>query len=302
MRHAWLISGITACAAALTAAANAATPVVIGADGILCNLTKTLAAEQAEVGCIVGPGKDPHNLRLRPSERKQLANADLVLINGYSLTPALDRVTTKQPVVRVGEIAIPNHPGNDPHLWHDPQQVIAMSGVVSNKLKAINAIGSANAISNRQQQAVSVLKDLDGWIKAQIATVPPQQRVLVTSHRSFAPMARRYGIKELPLLDKYATGGTLRPSSLSQISSAIKASGTKAIFADKLPASKTMRRISRSSGIPIASKPLYSEGTAPGRSLVQTATDNVCNFVVSQGGQCNTQQADQLAERWKAIS
>ena len=302
MRHAWITSGITACAAALATAASAATPVVIGADGILCNLTKTLAADQAKVGCIVGPGKDPHNLRLRPSERKQLANADLVLINGYSLTPALDKVTTKQPVVRVGEIAIPNHPGNDPHLWHDPQQVIAMSGVVSNQLKGVNAIGSADAISNRQQQAVSVLKDLDGWIKAQIATVPPQQRVLVTSHRSFAPMARRYGIKELPLLDKYATGGTLRPSSLSQISSAIKASGTKAIFADNLPASKTMRRISRSSGVPIASKPLYSEGTAPGRSLVQTATDNVCNFVVSQGGQCNTQQADQLAERWKAIS
>ena len=302
MRHAWLTSGITACAAVLATAASAATPVVIGADGILCNLTKTLAADQAKVNCIVGPGKDPHNLRLRPSERKQLANADLVLINGYSLTPALDKVTTKQPVVRVGEIAIPNHPGNDPHLWHDPQHVIAMSGVVSNQLKGVNAIGSADAISNRQQQAVSVLKDLDRWIKAQIATVPPQQRVLVTSHRSFAPMARRYGIKELPVLDKYATGGTLRPSSLSQISSAIKASGTKAIFADKLPASKTMRRISRSSGVPIASKPLYSEGTAPGRSLVQTATDNVCNFVVSQGGQCNTQQADQLQARWAAIS
>ena len=101
MRHAWLTSGITACAAALATAASAATPVVIGADGILCNLTKTLAADQAKVGCIVGPGKDPHNLRLRPSERKQLANADLVLINGYSLTPALDKVTTKQPVVRV---------------------------------------------------------------------------------------------------------------------------------------------------------------------------------------------------------
>ena len=247
---------------------SAATPVVIGADGILCNLTKTLAADQAEVKCIVGPGKDPHNLRLRPSERQQLANANLVLINGYSLTPALDTVKTQAPVVRVGEIAIPNHPGNDPHLWHDPQHVIAMSGVVSNQLKGVNAIGSADAISNRQQQAVSVLKDLDGWIKAQIATVPPQQRVLVTSHRSFAPMARRYGIKELPVLDKYATGGTLRPSSLSQISSAIKASGTKAIFADKLPASKTMRRISRSSGVPIASQASlqrrHSARTQPG--------------------------------------
>ena len=82
MRFAWLISGITASSAALATAVSAATPVVIGADGILCNLTKTLAADQAEVKCIVGPGKDPHNLRLRPSERQQLANANLVLING----------------------------------------------------------------------------------------------------------------------------------------------------------------------------------------------------------------------------
>ena len=211
MRFAWLISGITASSAALATAVSAATPVVIGADGILCNLTKTLAADQAEVKCIVGPGKDPHNLRLRPSERQQLANANLVLINGYSLTPALDTVKTQAPVVRVGEIAIPNHPGNDPHLWHDPQQVIAMSGVVSKKLQSVTASGNSEAISNRQRQAASVLRDLDRWIKTQIATVPPGQRVLVTSHRSFAPMARRYGIKELPLLDKYATGGTLRP-------------------------------------------------------------------------------------------
>ena len=302
MRRSWLIAGLTAATSALSSAANAETPVVIGADGILCNLTKTLAADQAKVKCIVGPGKDPHNLRLRPSERQQLANANLVLINGYSLTPALDKITTQAPVVRVGEIAIPNHPGNDPHLWHDPQQVIAMGGVVSNKLQGVTASGNAGAISNRQRQATAVLKDLDRWIQAQIQTVPAGQRVLVTSHRSFAPMARRYGIKELPLLDKYATGGTLRPSSLSKISAAIKASGTKAIFADNLPPTKTMRRISRSSGVPIAPQPLYSEGTAPGRSLVQTATDNVCNFVNAQGGTCNEQQAEKLEARWAAIT
>ena len=302
MRFAWLISGITASSAALATAASAATPVVIGADGILCNLTKTLAADQAQVKCIVGPGKDPHNLRLRPSERKQLADADLVFINGYSLTPALDEITTKATVVRVGEIAIPNHPGNDPHVWHDPTQVVAMGDVVSTRLQSITPSNGATAVGQRQRQAAAVLKDLDSWIQTQIKTIPAEHRVLVTSHRGFAPLARRYGIKELPVLDLYATGGTMRPSSLSKISSAIKASGTKAIFADNLPASKTMRRISRSSGIPIASKPLYGEGTAPGRNVVQTATDNICTFVVSQGGQCDTKKADQLAKRWESIS
>ena len=86
-----------------------------------------------------------------------------------------------------------------------------MSGVVSNQLKGVNAIGNSDAISNRQQQAVSVLKDLDRWIKTQIATVPPRAAGFSDKPQELCPMARRYGIKELPVLDKYATGGTLRP-------------------------------------------------------------------------------------------
>lgn len=286
----------------MASSAAVAAPLVIGADGILCDLTETLAAAQADVRCLVKPGSDPHNLKLRPSQRQQLSDADLVLINGYSLTPALDDISTKATVIRVGEIAVPNHPGNDPHLWHDPQQVIAMGEVVSSKLQGATQGSASSAISTRQKQASAVLKDLDTWIKAQIQTVPKGQRVLVTSHKSFAPLARRYGIEELPLLDAFTTGGTLRPSSLRSITAAIKASGTKAIFADSLPPSKTMRRISRSAGVPIAPEPLYSEGSAPGRSLVQTATDNVCNFVDAQGGRCDTTSAERLQARWAAIS
>jgi zinc/manganese transport system substrate-binding protein len=302
MRLVRLAALVPVVAATLAPTTGVAAPLVIGADGVLCNLTETIAADQVDVECIVKPGSDPHSLRLRPSERQQLAEADLVLINGYSLTPALDDINTKATVIRVGEIAVPNHPGNDPHLWHDPQQVIAMGGVVSSKLQSVTEGSASSAISKRQKKVSAVLKDLDGWIKAQIQTVPAAQRVLVTSHKSFAPMARRYGIKELPLLDEFTTGGTLRPSSLRSITAAIKASGTKTIFADSLPPSKTMRRISRNAGVPIASKTLHSEGTAPGRSLVQTATDNVCNFVDAQGGRCDTKAAEQLQARWAAIS
>ena len=49
MRRPWLITGLAGATVALASAANAATPVVIGADGILCNLTKTLAADVTDV-------------------------------------------------------------------------------------------------------------------------------------------------------------------------------------------------------------------------------------------------------------
>ena len=65
--------------------------------------------------------------------------------------------------------------------------------------------------------------------------------------------------------------------------------------------SKTLRRVSRSTGVPVNPTPLVADGLAPGRSTVQTATANVCTFVSGQGGRCDRAAADQLAQRWAAI-
>ena len=72
--------------AALLLAVSPAPPLVIGADGVLCDLTRTLAREQARVECLIPAGADPHTLALRPSDRRKLAQAKLVLINGYNLS------------------------------------------------------------------------------------------------------------------------------------------------------------------------------------------------------------------------
>ena len=288
-------------ASVLLAAANTASPTVVAVDGILCDLTRTLAGPQANVICLTKPGSDPHTLALRPADRGNLAKAQLVLLNGYNLTPALNKIKTPGAVVRVGNKAVPKNPLKDPHIWHDPANVKAMANSVAWSLKPIfDAKGDA-AIDQRRAKVDGVLASLGGWIGQQIATVPEKQRVLVTGHRAFSFLAKRYGVRELPVLDDFTTGGTLRPSSLSAISKSIKASGSKAIFAESIPPSKTMRRISRSSGVPIAKQALFADGQAPGKSLVQTATNNVCIFVVAQGGKCDRNAASQLQRRWSAI-
>ena len=274
---------------------------MVAADGVLCDLTRTLVGSQAKVICLIKPGSDPHTLALRPADRGNLAKAQLVLINGYNLTPALNKVRTPGKVVKVGNSAVPNNPAKDPHIWHDPANVKAMANTVASSLKPLFDSNGDAAIDQRRAKADQVLQSLGGWIGQQIATVPKNQRVLVTGHRAFSFLAKRFGVRELPVLDDYTTGGTLRPSSLSAISKSIKASGSKAIFPESLPPSKTMRRISRSSGVPIAKQALFADGQAPGQSLVQTATRNVCIFVVAQGGKCDQKSASQLQQRWAAI-
>ena len=288
-------------ASVLLAAANTASPTVVAADGILCDLTRTLVGPQAKVICLIKPGSDPHTLALRPADRRNLAKAQLVLLNGYNLTPALNKVKTPGTVVNVGNQAVPNNPAKDPHIWHDPANVIAMANSVASNLKPLFDANGDAQIDQRRAKADRVLASLGGWIGQQVSTVPEKQRVMVTGHRTFDFFAKRYGVRELPVLDDYTTGGTLRPSSLSAISKSIKASGSKAIFPDSLPPSKTMRRISRSSGVPIAKQVLFGDGQAPGKSLIQTATSNVCIFVNAQGGRCDQETASQLQQRWAAI-
>lgn len=288
-------------ASALLAAANTANPTVVAADGILCDLTRTLVGNQAKVICLIKPGSDPHTLALRPADRGNLAKAQIVLLNGYNLTPALNKIRTPGKVVKVGDLAVPNNPAKDPHIWHDPANVKAMANTVAFSLKPLFDANGDAQMDQRRAKADRVLVALGGWIAQQVATVPEKQRVLVTGHRAFSFLAKRYGVRELPVLDDYTTGGTLRPSSLSAISKSIKASGSKAIFPESLPPSKTMRRISRSSGVPIAKQALFADGQAPGKSLVQTATRNVCIFVDAQGGKCDQKSASQLQQRWAAI-
>ncbi|CAK6687183.1 metal ABC transporter solute-binding protein, Zn/Mn family [Synechococcus sp. CBW1107] len=281
--------------------AAAPPPSVVSVDGVLCDITRSLVQSDARVTCLVPPGADPHGIALRGSDRQALSSARLVLVNGYNLTPAMNRIRVNAPVVAVAERATPANPAKDPHVWHDPALTSAMVRESATALRPLLGAAKAGALQRRSQAMQAVLNQLGSWSAAQLQTVPSAQRVLVTEHRAFSAFARRYGIRELPVIDDFASGGTLRPSSLGAISRAIRQSGTRAIFAEALPPSKTLRRISSVSGVSIAKQPLYADGLAPGTSLIQTATANVCTFVIAQGGSCDQRAASVLQQQWAAI-
>lgn len=274
---------------------------MVAVDGVLCDITRSLVQGAARVTCLVPPGADPHAVVLRGSDRQALSSARLVLVNGYNLTPAMKRIRVSAPVVAVAERAVPRNKALDPHVWHDPALTSAMVQESAAALQSVLGSPQAGALQRRSQAMQAVLKQIGSWSARQLQTVPAAQRVLVSEHRAFSAFASRYGIRELPVIDTYASGGALRPSSLSAISQAIRQSGSKAIFAEALPPSKTLRRISSVSGVPIAKQPLYADGQAPGKSLIQTATANVCTFVNAQGGRCDQQTASALQQQWASI-
>ena len=78
-------------------------PQVLAADGVLCDLTRTLATPSITVHCLLSGGEDPHNFSLSPEQRGRLEQADLVLINGHGLTPVLATLAEEGRAVAVAE-------------------------------------------------------------------------------------------------------------------------------------------------------------------------------------------------------
>jgi zinc/manganese transport system substrate-binding protein len=250
---------------------------------------------------LIPPGGDPHGYRLKPSDRQALSKANLVVHVGFNLTPSAKQISVPAPVVAVGELALPSYRGNDPHVWHDPANSAAMTSAIANRLSPLLSGDARVAFASRAANAQSVLADLGTWASVQFAKLPVQQRVLVTDHQTYSHLANRYDLEEISMLDSYTTGGSLKPSSLNAITKAVKDSGARVIFSSYLPANKSLRRISKRSGLPIASTPLYGEGIAPGETAVSTATKNICAILKGQGASCDEAAANVLANRWADI-
>ena len=281
--------------------AHAAQPVVVAVDGTLCDLTKTLAASAASVTCLIPPGGDPHSYRLKPSDRAVIAKSDLIFHIGFGLTPSATKLKSPGMVVAAGEIALPSYRGSDPHVWHDPANSAGMIRVISSSLEPLLQDSDRAALKQRTASALAVFQSLQTWQAKQFISLPSAQRVMVTDHKTYSHLADRFGLLEIAMLDSHTTGGVLRPSSLKKITAEVKTSGAKTIFSPAAYPNKTLKRISKSTGLPISKTPLYGEGIAADRNAVSTATINVCTIVNGQGGSCDISGAKKLNFEWSSI-
>ena len=276
-------------------------PVVVAVDGTLCDLTKTLAADAASVTCLIPPGGDPHSYRLKPSDRAVIAKSDLIFHIGFGLTPSATKLNSPGMVVAAGEIALPSYRGSDPHVWHDPVNSAEMIRVISSSLAPLLGDSDRAALEQRTTRALSVFQALQVWQAKQFSSLPSAQRIMVTDHKTYSHLADRFELIEIAMLDSHTTGGVLRPSSLKKITEEVKTSGARTIFSPAAFPNKTLKRISKSTGLPISKTPLYGEGIAADRNAVSTATLNVCTIVKGQGGSCDISGADELNTEWSSI-
>lgn len=179
---------------------------VVATTGMIGDAAATIAGDRVNLYTMMGPGVDPHLYKATRGDIDRLHEADLVLYNGLHLEAKLvdvfEKMSDTKTTVPVGE-AIPDslirkgvmtHGQPDPHVWFD---VSLWRYAVEEAGHALMAADSANAdfYQHNLNAYLTELDSLHAWVKAEIVTIPVEQRVLVTAHDAFGYFGRAYDIE-----------------------------------------------------------------------------------------------------------
>ena len=270
---------------AVPAGAAAKLPVV-ASFSILADMTREVGGPAVAVRALVPPDGDPHVYQPRPSDLLAIRAAALVVTNGLGLEGWLDRLLpaagTRAPVVVAAAGVTPRRLGDgvDPHAWQDPRNGILYVRAIAAGLAGV-APAQAADIRARADDYARRIAETDAWIAAQVATVPPARRRILTSHDAFAYFGARYAVAFLGVqgIDTEAEPSAAAVAALVR---QIRAQGIGAVFVENMTSPRLAQTVARESGAVLGGE-VYADALSPpggaAGSYLQMLRHNATLFV-----------------------
>ena len=213
---------------------------------------------------IVPEGTNSHTFEPKPSDAVSLESADIIFINGLVLEEptkdlAMANLKESANVCELGteilpvseyiyDFSFPKEGGKpNPHLWTNPPMAKQFAQVVRDVLVRRDPSNALIYESNFSAFAKKI-DALDQAIKVATATIPEDQRKLLTYHDAYAYFANNYG---------YTVIGAIQPSSFDEptpkeiggLILQVKSQKVKAIFGSEVFPSTVLQQIGAETGV-----------------------------------------------------
>ncbi|MFW8566522.1 metal ABC transporter solute-binding protein, Zn/Mn family [Orrella sp. 11846] len=261
---------------------NTDAPKVVTSFSILADMVEQIAGDMVRVHPLVGPNADAHVFSPSPSDVREVAQADLVVVNGLGFEGWMQRLVQasdfKGPVVVATDGIAPldmeddhdhhkghhdhhDHGQHDPHAWQDLNNARVYVANIRDGLIAILPAQRAQ-IEAGAQRYLDQIDELDERLQAQFAAVPPGRRLLV-SHDAFAYLAKAYDLDIAPLQGR-STDRDVSAADMAQLIREIRDGEIHAYFIENMADPRMMQQVARETGLADGGK-LYSDAlSAPG--------------------------------------
>jgi ABC-type Zn uptake system ZnuABC Zn-binding protein ZnuA len=175
----------------------------------ITNIVQNVAGDLVDVTGIVPEGTNSHTFEPAPSDAQAMAEADVVFVNGLHLEEptrelAEANIRDEVPIVELGartvtpeeyiyDFSFPREEGDpNPHLWTNPLFARRYAEIVADTLSELDPDNAETYEANEAAFATRI-DELDRLVRDVTATVPPENRKLLTYHDSFPYFAREYG-------------------------------------------------------------------------------------------------------------
>jgi zinc/manganese transport system substrate-binding protein len=270
----------------------------VASFSILGDMVREVGGERVSVSVLVGPGGDAHVFQPKPSQAKQVGQAQIVFTNGLGFEGWMDRLleTAKYQGRHVvvsegikpleaeeehedGEEAHHEHDEKghghehgdvDPHAWQSVPNAMVFVGNIAKGLCAADEAGCETYQKNAAAYAAK-LKALDTDIRAQWAVIPATQRKVITSHDAFGYYAKEYGVAFLAP-QGVSTESEASAKGVAQLVRQIKKEKIKALFVESISDPRLIAQIGRETGVKPAGE-LFSDALSDSKGPAATYLD-----------------------------
>ena len=277
-----------------------ATPLkVVASFSVIGDLAKNVGGDRVEITTIVGPDGDAHVYEPSPADAVAMARADVVLVNGLHFEGFLQRLVeasaTRASVVELARGVTPiafkpefaeaeaaeagadhDHGTIDPHAFQSVANARVYVRNIADAFCAADAEGCAAYEANAAAYTEK-LDVLERDVRATMQSIPPQKRVVITSHDAFGYFEHEYG---LTFIAPQGISTDAEPSAadVARLVEQIRQDKASAIFLENITNPRLIEQIAGETGIKVGGT-LYSDALSAPDGPASTYIDMMENNI-----------------------
>ena len=224
---------------------------VVCTTGMVADVLRNVGGQHVEVKQLMGAGVDPHLYKESPHDESQMKAADLIFYSGLHLEGKMadrfERMSHRKPTfaltARLPENRILKSDSGfpDPHVWFDVglwSETVEFAREVLVKFDPPHA-GDYNQAAQKYRDE---LKQLDDECRKHLASIPEEQRVLVTAHDAFHYFGRAYDV-EVKAIQGVSTASEAGVKQINELVAFLAKRKIKAVFVETSVSERNIRAL-----------------------------------------------------------
>jgi ABC-type Zn uptake system ZnuABC Zn-binding protein ZnuA len=230
----------------------------------ITSIAAAVIGDDARITGLVPEGTNSHTFAPKPSDAEALETADVVFVNGLRLeepTMELAAEVTPEgtPIVELADQTItedewihdfsfPEEEGKpNPHLWTNPPMAQRYAEIIRDEMIELDPANRAAYEANTEAFTAQV-EEFDDAIRTAFATIPAENRRLLTYHDAYAYFAQDYGFEVIGAIQP-STFDDPTPAEVADLIEQVEAAGVPAIFGSEVFPSPVLAQIGREAGV-----------------------------------------------------